>query len=101
VPGPCTPYKSKAQNRTYLLNTLPADAGTAEAACIAQGGHLVTYTSQAEQYEVEQYFAATAGCLLPAYHRAYWTGLQKDSPSSPYAWLDHAPYGSEESYSHW
>jgi hypothetical protein len=49
---------------------------------------------------VEQYFTGTAGCLLPAFHRSYWTGLQKSSPASGYAWLDHSPFG-DEAYNHW
>ena len=44
VPGPCTPYTSKLSNSTYLLNTLPADAVTAEQSCIRQGGHLASFS---------------------------------------------------------
>jgi hypothetical protein len=40
----------------YMLNTSLASQAEAQAACNLQGGHLVSYSSLEEQYEVEQYF---------------------------------------------
>ncbi len=97
MPGPCAPYFSPLTNTTYLANTQSASAAAAQASCQAQGGHLASWGSQAEQLAVEQAFAGPGGCLLGAYHGAYWLGLQRASMVSPHAWLDH----SELHYENW
>jgi hypothetical protein len=45
----------------YTLSTRPASFSAAQAACLAQGSHLVSYTSAAEQADVEGYFIALGG----------------------------------------
>lgn len=42
------------------------------------------------------------GYLLPAFHKAYWIGLQ--SPEKPYgtwSWIDSSPAPSKKTYTHW
>jgi hypothetical protein len=52
-------------NATFMYSPVKADQAGAEAACNQQGGHLATYTSLAEQMEVEQVgkHAASQGAL--------------------------------------
>lgn len=59
---------------TYILNTSLADQPTAQAACSAAGGHLVSWRSLREQQEVEAAFTSR-GLLFPLHHVAYWLGL--------------------------
>ncbi len=54
----------------YTLSTRPANFSAAQAACLAQGSHLVSYTSAAEQADVEQYFTTLGGLLR------CWPGLR-------------------------
>jgi hypothetical protein len=47
------------------------------------GGHLASYLSFEEQYQVEQYFT-DEGMLMPKFHKMYWMGLkttEEDWPS--------------------
>jgi hypothetical protein len=47
---------SSVTSSRYMLNTSLATQAEAQAACNLQGGHLASYGSLEEQYEVEQYF---------------------------------------------
>lgn len=49
-------YKSNSTNRTYAANTNPLDQKAAEQVCNDLGGHLVSWSSYEEQFEVEQYY---------------------------------------------
>jgi hypothetical protein len=84
-------YKSPTSAHTYILNTTAATFNAAEAACVRQGGHLVSYQSEFEQQEVEGYFT-DAGALLPGFHRRYWLGLtipHRDPRLWPqFAWVE-------------
>jgi hypothetical protein len=54
-------YKSNATLSTFALASDVVNASVAEAACSELGGHLATYASEAEQYEVEQVRAGGRG----------------------------------------
>ena len=51
-------YMTKKGNRTFMFNSMRANATVAERVCRNQGGHLASYLSVAEQAEVEAYFVA-------------------------------------------
>lgn len=75
----------------------------AEAFCNSQGGHLVSYTSQAEQYEVESSYQ-NQGVFFPLYHTHYWIGLSSTPSTWPrFSWFDYnAPQPDEPgAYAHW
>ncbi len=55
APGIFT-YRSQGRKNSYILNTNPTSFRSAQTFCNAQGGHLASWDSYAEQYEVEQYF---------------------------------------------
>ena len=71
---------------TYELYDVSLDWETAQAYCAAQGGYLVTITSQAEQTVVNS--------LLPGEKNLYWIGLKEDSG---WAWVSGEPF----SYANW
>lgn len=54
-------YKARASNATFALHGYLANASTAEAACRQGGGHLASFSSLAEQAEVEQYYLNMVG----------------------------------------
>lgn len=60
-------------NTTFYLNTSKASFDQAEIACQKNGGHLATFVSFIEQYEVEE-LLYQSGYLLPSYHLHYWMG---------------------------
>ena len=64
-------YTSKAFNNTYRFNNRPTSQADAEARCGDQGGHLVSYTAQSEQGEVEKYFQdqESQGCSAAGWQR--------------------------------
>jgi hypothetical protein len=49
-----------SSNATFLYYPMKADQAGAEATCNSRGGHLVIYTSLAEQIEVEQVGATSS-----------------------------------------
>ena len=74
APGIFT-YRSQGRRNSYILNTNPTSFKSAQTFCNTQGGHLASWDSYAEQYEVEQYFVGQvrvlascrpAECVLPA-----------------------------------
>lgn len=67
-------FRSFQSGNTYLLNTSLASRYQAESICKEQGGHVTSFTSITEQFEVENWFVQ-AGVLLPSFHRHYWLGL--------------------------
>jgi hypothetical protein len=94
---------SRAVNFTF--HNYPAPAAEAEAVCNRLGGHLASYSSLYEQYEVEQYFIAQ-GHLLPTFHRSYWLALARDESLLPYVvppfrWADNSAAGPAGNYSNW
>jgi hypothetical protein len=52
------------------FNARPATFDEAESVCAKQCGHLVSYTTQAEQYEVENIYISNVGSPAPARARA-------------------------------
>jgi hypothetical protein len=78
-------YVSNTTNSTYILNTTKTDFKAAQRACNNQGGHLVSYSSAAEQVEVESYYV-NLGVLFPKFHRTYWMGLQGNGSFFPAQW---------------
>lgn len=55
-------YNSRLTRNGYLLNTTLADVYSHQAACVAQGAHLVSYTSEQEQ-------VGAGGCAGQPYQR--------------------------------
>ena len=55
APGTFT-FHSDFTDADYILNTNIHNQSAAEAYCNSQGGHLVSYASQYEQLEVENYY---------------------------------------------
>jgi hypothetical protein len=47
--GPAPAYTVPATNATFFLNTSHVSQAEAEAACVANGGHLAAFVSLAEQ----------------------------------------------------
>jgi hypothetical protein len=68
APVATPPYTSSLSGATFYLNTTASTFEAAQAACNANGGHLASYGTTAEQLEVEQWFIKQ-GYLLPAFHR--------------------------------
>jgi hypothetical protein len=68
---------SQASGNTFRLNLVLADARTAGMMCLQQGGHLASYSSLAEQAEVEGFYVQR-GYLLPGFHKFYWMSLTSD-----------------------
>ncbi len=58
----------------YSLNTCARSYSEAEASCKLQGGHLASYGSVDEQYEVESYFMSQG--LLVGSYGGYWMGAK-------------------------
>jgi hypothetical protein len=57
--GAAPPYKVALTNATFFLNTTYVTAAQAEASCVANGGHLATFASLAEQVGTHTAAAAT------------------------------------------
>jgi hypothetical protein len=88
---------------TYLLNTTRATFDDAEATCNRYGGHLVGYSSLAEQRAVEQCFTNT-GFLLPNFHKFYWMGLRTGFSGAQwpnFTWIDLESAIYMGDYQHW
>ncbi len=69
------PYTTKLTAVTFYLNTTPSTFDQAELACQTSGGHLATYSSFAEQVEVETFYIENY-YLMPAFHKQYWMGYR-------------------------
>jgi hypothetical protein len=67
--------------------------------CEGLGGHLVTYSSQVEQTDAEQYFI-NQGMLLPGFHTFYWMGLTTENWPI-FTWTDQTPYTMNVSWDNW
>ncbi len=93
-------FRSPQSGSIYTLNTTAVNRYQAQEACLAGGGHAVSYTSIVEQFEVENWFTL-AGVLLPSYHKSYWLGLyipQVNTTLWPnFQWLDGSPAPSNPS----
>ncbi len=74
APGVSEQYTTNSTNVTYYLNTTRSNFTYAENMCMRNGGHLASFTSAAEQLEVEEYYR-DMGFLFPSYHVFYWSGL--------------------------
>ena len=78
----------------------PGTWEAAELACQMGGGHLVSYTSAAEQTEVEKFFTDN-GFWFPTNFQFYWMGL-KATNWPTFAWSDKmVPGPNATSYRHW
>ena len=96
-------HASRSTGTRYMLSTMPNDQRSAEADCVKQGGHLVSYESDEEQAEVEKFFF-DYGVLLPGYHTFYWLGLNTTAERWPaFSYLDGAaaPNASVGAYAGW
>ena len=73
----------------------------ARAACQAQGGDLVRYTSGAKQKDVESYFSSR-GTLAPD---QYWHGIYRDAAGALVQFVDGNVVGesvsNQDPYAHW
>jgi hypothetical protein len=102
-------FTSLTSSNTYMINTTAVNRYQAEESCAAQGGHVVSFTSITEQFEVEHYFI-DQGVLLPEYHSSYWLGLYIPQVSTNFwpnfKWLDGMadpsnPSLQTDKYAHW
>lgn len=98
APGTFT-YNSPVSNYTYTFNTQNMTFAEGEAFCEGIGGHLVTYSSQEEQTDAEQYFI-TQGMLMPGFHAFYWMGLTTENWPT-FFWTDQTPYTANVSWDNW
>jgi hypothetical protein len=93
-------------NNTFIFTPAVRSFTDAEASCVAQGGHLASYASEAEQAEVERYYVGN-GYMFPTFpgHAFYWLGLNTSFwPSTgfpKFSWLDREPGPNAITYSHW
>jgi hypothetical protein len=93
-------------NNTFIFTPVVKNFTDAEASCVAQGGHLASYASEAEQAEVEKYYVSN-GYMFPTFpgHAFYWLGLNTSFwPSTgfpKFSWLDREPGPNASTYSHW
>jgi hypothetical protein len=76
VPTAPDTYYSYTTTDNVTFHYFPAQrpAAEAEAACRGLTAHLASYSSLAQQAEVEQHYLA-AGLLLPTFSPHYWLGL--------------------------
>lgn len=92
-PAPAAPTLfnyTTGTNVTYFLNNTPDTMQSAEENCRGLGGHLASFSSREQQYEVEKAFL-DAGQLLRSYQPVYWLGLAasatgnfRSGPLSPF-----------------
>jgi hypothetical protein len=102
APGYQKLYKGGTTDNSYVLNTVMLNQSDAELACNNVGGRLASWSTQAEQYEVELFYLSN-GYLIPNYHRSYWMGLTS-TPADPtyFTWIDGTPApGIDRRYAHW
>jgi hypothetical protein len=96
-------YKSNTTGHGYLLSTAAAEFAAAEGYCNSKGGHLVSYSNETEQQEVERFFF-DYGVLLPGYHTFYWLGLSTNDTLWPaFSYIDGlpAPNATTGTYANW
>jgi hypothetical protein len=96
-------FTSQVSGATYVFNQMTLNAPRAEAACNALGARLASFSSLAEQAEVERYFVQRQ-YLIPDYHENYWIGLRATRASlSPLAfnWTDFSAGPNPDTYTHW
>lgn len=100
--GAQIPFINPTNNNTYILNSTLADFDLAEAYCLASGGHLASFSSAAEQYDVEQFYIKK-GLLFPTYHKSYWFGLYTNANGWKTSWkfTDNTPFNYFNSYTNW
>jgi hypothetical protein len=67
-------------NVTFHYFPAQRPAAEAQAACHPLTAHLASYTSLAQQAEVEQHYVS-AGLLLPTFSPVYWLGLAAQNAS--------------------
>jgi hypothetical protein len=93
-------------NQTFIFTPAVKNFTDAEQSCQDQGGHLASYSSEAEQAEVEKYYVSQ-GYMFPSFpgHAFYWLGLNTSHwPSTGFPnfyWLDRSPGPNSSTYSHW
>jgi hypothetical protein len=92
-------FSSTTTGSRYCLNTLGDSFPGAASACTQNSSQLVSYTSIAEQSEVEQYFV-NLGALLPGFHTFYWMGLNS-SAWPRFSWIDGSPGPNRTTYQRW
>ncbi len=68
APGYQQRYKGGTTDFSYILNTVMLNQSTADQACNDVGGRLASWSTQAEQYEVELFYIAQ-GLLIPNFHK--------------------------------
>jgi hypothetical protein len=61
--GPSSTYTSLVSGITFYFNLSADSYDSAEAGCNSGGGHLATYGSIEEQYDVESYVGGPPACL--------------------------------------
>jgi hypothetical protein len=102
APGYQKLYKGGTTDNSYVLNTVKLNQTAAELACNDVGGRLASWSTQAEQYEVELFYLSN-GYLITNFHKSYWMGLIS-TPADPtyFTWVDGTPApGIDRRYAHW
>jgi hypothetical protein len=85
---PPVPYTSNATGSTFVLFLESFTQAQAQAECNKNGHHLATFASEAEQYEVESFYA-NEGYFFPTFPPAsYWIGYSLNSSSGNWTGLD-------------
>jgi hypothetical protein len=103
-PGSDGYHYNSTTGGTFLLNVSYQGFAAAQQTCKDNGGHLASFSSEAEQAEVEKYYASQ-GFLFPSFHKFYWMGLNTSEwpieGTANFSWWDKSPGPNNETYSHW
>jgi hypothetical protein len=92
-------YCDPQSGQCYSVNATATAFPAARQTCEASGGMLVKYTTDSQQFIVEQYF--TRQKALPAY---YWMGISRQDAGRPFTYNDNTPVqqlASKNPYAHW
>jgi hypothetical protein len=74
----------------------------AEATCMRNGSHLISYANNSMQRAVEQLYL-DAGILIPSFHGSYWIGLNTTAAMwrNRWTWVDSSSYELNVTYQNW
>lgn len=84
------------------INLTKTTFDDAEATCMRNGSHLISYANNTMQKAVEQVYV-DAGVLIPTFHKSYWIGLNTTAAMwrNRWTWVDSSPYELNVTYQNW